>query len=68
MTELRPTNYTGVPPLVAPNCALSSGDFFKDHLPADVIGIGHVIHDWNEEQKAVLGWKAYEALHVGATR
>ena len=39
------------------------GSFFTDPLPrADVLVMGHVLHDWNlEEKKMVLG-KAYEAL------
>jgi hypothetical protein len=42
------------------------GDFFKDKLPtADVIVMGHVLHDWNMEEKRVLLAKAYEALPKG---
>jgi hypothetical protein len=46
--------------------AFESGDFFRDALPrADVITMGHVLHDWNLEQKRALIQKAYEALPVG---
>ena len=40
-----------------------SGDFFKDSLPhADVIIMGHILHDWNLEDKMMLLRKAYAAL------
>ena len=43
-----------------------SGDFFKNDLPkADVVVMGNILHDWNEEQKLNLFKKAYEALPVG---
>jgi len=39
------------------------GDFFKDPLPnADVIVMGHILHDWNMEEKLFLLKKVYEAL------
>lgn len=42
------------------------GDFFKDALPqADVIVMGNILHDWNEEQKLALIKKAYDALPAG---
>ncbi|HEX8281947.1 MAG TPA: methyltransferase [Pyrinomonadaceae bacterium] len=42
------------------------GDFFKDPMPrADVIVMGHILHDWDLEQKRVLLAKAYEALPAG---
>jgi hypothetical protein len=42
------------------------GDFFTDPLPAaDVFVMGHVIHDWDTEQKRFLIHKAYEALPAG---
>ncbi len=42
------------------------GDFFNDQLPtADVITMGHVLHDWNLEQKRMLLGKAYQALPSG---
>jgi SAM-dependent methyltransferase len=40
-----------------------TGDFFRDPLPAaDVIIMGHILHDWNLEEKMMLLRKAYEAL------
>lgn len=43
-----------------------SGDFFKDPLPqADVLSMGHILHDWNLEEKKILIAKAYDALHKG---
>ena len=42
------------------------GSFFEEPLPkADVILMGHILHDWNLEQKRMLVRKAYEALPVG---
>jgi len=37
------------------------GDFFSDPLPsADVLMMGHILHDWNLEEKRMLIAKAYE--------
>ncbi len=42
------------------------GDFFADPLPqADVIVMGHILHDWDLEQKRLLLKKAYDALPPG---
>jgi O-methyltransferase domain/Dimerisation domain len=42
------------------------GDFFSDDLPrADVITMGHILHDWDLEQKRTLVAKAYDALPAG---
>lgn len=42
------------------------GNFFKDQLPkADVIVMGHILHDWSLEEKRLLVGKAYEALPAG---
>jgi hypothetical protein len=42
------------------------GSFFTDPLPeADVIMMGHILHDWNLEEKKMLIRKAYEALPQG---
>jgi hypothetical protein len=39
------------------------GNFFNDPLPtADVLIMGHILHDWNLEQKRMLIHKAYQAL------
>lgn len=40
-----------------------AGDFFKEPLPpADVLIMGHILHDWNLDEKMMLLRKAYEAL------
>jgi hypothetical protein len=42
------------------------GNFFTDPLPsADVIVMGHILHDWNLEQKKMLVGKAFDALPKG---
>ncbi len=42
------------------------GNFFEDPLPqADVLVMGHILHDWNLEEKLMLLAKAYEALPSG---
>ena len=42
------------------------GSFFTEPLPkADVIMMGHILHDWNLEEKRMLVRKAYEALSTG---
>lgn len=46
--------------------AFAAGDFFRDELPAaDVITLGHVLHDWSLEEKKQLLRKAYESLPTG---
>ena len=42
------------------------GSFFTDPLPkADVILMGHILHDWDLDEKRMLIRKAYEALPTG---
>jgi hypothetical protein len=42
------------------------GDFFEDDLPgADVLVMGHILHDWNMDEKRTLLDKAYKALPDG---
>ena len=42
------------------------GDFFADKLPqVDVVTMGHILHDWNLDEKQALIGKAYEALPKG---
>ncbi len=42
------------------------GDFFADPLPpADVLIMGHILHDWSLDEKLLLLRKAYEALPDG---
>jgi len=43
-----------------------AGSFFTDPLPkVDVIMMGHILHDWNLEEKKMLIRKAYEAIPEG---
>ncbi|MGB6973525.1 MAG: methyltransferase [Terracidiphilus sp.] len=43
-----------------------AGSFFTEPLPkVDVILMGHVLHDWNLEEKKMLIRKAYEAIPEG---
>ncbi len=42
------------------------GSFFTDALPkADAVLMGHILHDWNLDEKLLLLRKAYEALPEG---
>ena len=42
------------------------GDFFREPLPAaDVITMGHILHDWDLDEKRMLIEKAYRALPAG---
>jgi O-methyltransferase/methyltransferase family protein len=42
------------------------GDFFEDDLPgADVLIMGHILHNWDMDQKRLLLKKAYKALPDG---
>jgi len=44
----------------------AAGDFFKDEFPkADIVTMGNILHDWDEETKMMLLKKAYEALPDG---
>ncbi len=41
----------------------ASGDFFADPVPAaDVVVMGNILHDWDEDNKLMLMKKAYDAL------
>ena len=42
------------------------GNFFEHELPrADVLTMGHILHDWNLDEKCALIRKAYETLPRG---
>jgi hypothetical protein len=44
----------------------AEGDFFRDPFPkADVIIMGHILHDWNLGEKKMLLKKAYDAVPPG---
>jgi hypothetical protein len=43
-----------------------AGNFFEDPLPqTDVITMGHILHDWNLDEKKMLVRKAYDAIAPG---
>ncbi|MBT9567685.1 MAG: methyltransferase [Thiobacillus sp.] len=43
-----------------------AGDFFADPLPsADVVVMGHILHDWNLAEKKLLIGKAWDCLPAG---
>ena len=49
-----------------PRLRFHPGDFFKDPLPqADVIIMGHILHDWDLEEKRMLLKKAHDVLPKG---
>ncbi len=42
------------------------GDFFRDPIPpADVVVLGHVLHDWGADEKRELLAKAHDAIPTG---
>lgn len=51
---------------VSDRVRFQAGDFFKDALPrADVIVMGHILHDWDLQTKQMLIHKAFDALPTG---
>ena len=51
---------------VADRVRFQAGDFFKDALPkADVIVMGHILHDWNLAEKKTLLKRSFDALPDG---
>jgi len=51
---------------VANRLTFKPGDFFKQDIPkADVVLMGHILHDWDLPTKKMLIKKAYDALRVG---
>ena len=51
---------------VASRLTFAEGDFFANPLPAaDVVMMGHILHDWDLAQKRMLVRKAYEAVPPG---
>jgi hypothetical protein len=51
---------------LARRLTFSGGSFFEDPLPkADVVMMGHILHDWDLDQKKMLIQKAYDALPEG---
>jgi len=46
--------------------SFQAGSFFSDPLPrADVLVMGHILHDWNLDEKKMLLGKAFDALPKG---
>jgi hypothetical protein len=44
----------------------ANGDFFSDPIPkADIVVMGNILQDWDEEKKIMLMKKAYDAIPVG---
>jgi len=51
---------------LSPRVRFHPGSFFEDPLPnVEVITMGHILHDWNLEEKKMLIRKAYETLPPG---
>ncbi|WP_259730675.1 acetylserotonin O-methyltransferase [Synechococcus sp. CS-1333] len=51
---------------VADRLSFQPGDFFQQALPqADVVLMGHILHDWDLATKQMLISKAYDALPPG---
>lgn len=51
---------------LADRLKFTPGSFFTDPIPkADVLLMGHILHDWNLSEKRMLIDKAYEALPAG---
>lgn len=51
---------------VAKRVQFQPGDFFKQSLPkADVLLMGHILHEWDLPAKRLLIQKAYDALPAG---
>jgi SAM-dependent methyltransferase len=43
-----------------------AGDMFKEDFPkSDVIAMGNILHDWNDEKKHILFQKAFDAINPG---
>jgi hypothetical protein len=51
---------------LADRVTFAAGDFFEDDLPkADVVIMGHILHDWDLPTKQMLVAKAYAAVPRG---
>lgn len=51
---------------LAERLTFTAGNFFTDPLPhADVLIMGHILHDWDLDQKRQLLQKAFDALPAG---
>ncbi len=53
---------------VADRVTFQPGNFFEQDMPkADVLMMGHILHDWDLPTKKVLIGKAYDALPAGGS-
>lgn len=51
---------------LADRVTFHGGDFFADPLPpADIVVMGHVLHDWDRDQRKYLVTKAYDSVSPG---
>jgi SAM-dependent methyltransferase len=51
---------------LAGKIAFQGGDFFTDPLPsADIVMIGHVLHDWDRERRGLLIGKCLRSVNPG---
>jgi hypothetical protein len=51
---------------LADRLRFQGGNFFEDQLPeVDVITMGHILHDWNLDEKKTLLGRAYDAIFPG---
>ena len=51
---------------LAARLKFAAGDFFNEPIPkADVVMMGHILHDWDLAQKKALIKKAYDAVPQG---
>ncbi|MGP4026359.1 methyltransferase [Actinomadura sp. 3N407] len=51
---------------LAGRVSFHGGDFFADPLPsADIVVLGHVLHDWDRDQRGLLVRKAYDSVNPG---
>ncbi len=51
---------------LADRLTFAAGDFFRDGLPAaEVVTLGHVLHDWSLEEKRTLLSRVHDALPDG---
>ncbi len=51
---------------VADRLTFAPGDFFKESFPkTEVVLMGHILHDWDLQQKKMLIAKAFDALPSG---
>ena len=50
---------------VSDRLSFAAGSFFVDEPKADVVLMGHILHDWDLPTKQMLIKKAYDALPAG---